>query len=165
MRDRFDSEREREGVGSETASPNIKARKESNAEVEIVNSLNQATSPLEVVEFTYEEFADALSKYDFSFEIGDTISTPDMLSYMSFCQRTMFDSGVEFLPHSSLEWAYKSQEERSLCAYVCFCLLLSGQGARMLSSRLRTVLFVGQFVVFTKASVYGCLIVPMILRK
>jgi hypothetical protein len=53
-----------------------------------------------------------------------------------------------------------------LIAYiVCFCLLLSGQGVRMLSSRLRTVLFVGQFVVFTKASVYGCLIVPMILRK
>ncbi len=44
------------GVGSETASPNIKARKE-----EIVNSLNQAASPLEGVEFTYEEFADALS--------------------------------------------------------------------------------------------------------
>jgi hypothetical protein len=53
-----------------------------------------------------------------------------------------------------------------LIAYiVCFCLLLSAQGARMLSSRLRTILFVGQFVVFTKASVYGCLIVPMILRK
>ncbi len=67
------------GVGSETASPNIKARKESDAEVEIVNSLNQAASPLEGVEFTYEEFADALSKYDFSFEIGDTVSTPDML--------------------------------------------------------------------------------------
>ncbi len=48
------------------------------------------------VEFTYEEFADALSKYDFSFEIGDMVSTPDMLSYMSFCQSTMFDSGVEF---------------------------------------------------------------------
>ncbi len=31
-----------------------------------------------------------------------------------------------------------------LIAYiVCFCLLLSAQGARMLSSRLRTVLFVG----------------------
>jgi hypothetical protein len=52
---------------------------------------------LEGVEFTYEEFADALSKYDFSFEIGDTVSTPDILSYMSFCQSTMLDSGVEFL--------------------------------------------------------------------
>jgi hypothetical protein len=48
---------------------------------------------------------------------------------------------------------------------VCFCLLLYGQGARMLSSRLRTILFVGQFVVFTKTSVYGCLIMPMILKK
>jgi hypothetical protein len=65
-------------VGSETTSPNIKAKKESDAEVEIVNNLNQA-SPLEGVEFTYEEFADALSKYDFSFEIGDMVSTPDML--------------------------------------------------------------------------------------
>jgi small subunit ribosomal protein S1 len=52
---------------------------------------------LEGVEFTYEEFADALSKYDFSFEIGDVVSTPDMLSYMSFYQSTMLDSGVEFL--------------------------------------------------------------------
>ncbi len=53
-----------------------------------------------------------------------------------------------------------------LIAYiVCFCLLLSGQGARMVSSRLRTVLFVGQFVVFTEASIYGCLLVPMILWK
>ncbi len=76
-------------MGSETASPNIKARKESDAEVEIVNSLNQAASPLEGVEFTYEEFADALSKYDFSFEIGDTVSTPDMLSYIC---RISFDS-------------------------------------------------------------------------
>ncbi|OAE32616.1 hypothetical protein AXG93_3515s1000 [Marchantia polymorpha subsp. ruderalis] len=30
-------------------------------------------SPLEGVPFTYEEFADALSKYDFSFEIGDLV--------------------------------------------------------------------------------------------
>jgi small subunit ribosomal protein S1 len=30
-------------------------------------------TPLEGVQFTYEEFADALSKYDFSFEIGDTV--------------------------------------------------------------------------------------------
>ncbi len=52
---------------------------------------------MEGVEFTYEEFADALSKYDFSFEIGDAVSTPDMLSYMSFYQSTMLDSGVEFL--------------------------------------------------------------------
>jgi len=53
-----------------------------------------------------------------------------------------------------------------LIAYiVCFCLLLSGQGARMVSSRLRTVLFVRQFVVFTEASIYGCLVVPMIRRK
>jgi len=57
---------------------------------------NALESPLQGVEFTYEEFADALSKYDFSFEIGDMVSTPDMLSYMSFCQSTMFDSGVEF---------------------------------------------------------------------
>jgi hypothetical protein len=93
-------ERERLGVGSETASPNIKARKESDAEVEIVNSLNQAASSLEGVEFTYEKFADALSKYDFSFEIGDMVSTPDMLC-----------TYVEFL----------------LIAYiVCFCLLLFG---------------------------------------
>ncbi|KAH9544139.1 hypothetical protein CY35_13G102200 [Sphagnum magellanicum] len=33
---------------------------------------NALESPLEGAEFTYEEFADALSKYDFSFEIGDT---------------------------------------------------------------------------------------------
>jgi hypothetical protein len=73
-------ERERLGVGLETASPNIKARKESD-----VNSLNQAASPLAGVEFTYEEFADALSKYDFSFEIGDTVSTPDMLcTYVAY---------------------------------------------------------------------------------
>ncbi len=58
---------------------------------------NALESPLEGAEFTYEEFADALSKYDFNFEIGDTVSTPDMLSYMSFCQSTMLDSGVEFL--------------------------------------------------------------------
>jgi small subunit ribosomal protein S1 len=58
---------------------------------------NALESPLEGVEFTYEEFADALSKYDFSFEIGDAVSTPDMLSYMSFYQSTMLDSGVEFL--------------------------------------------------------------------
>ncbi len=58
---------------------------------------NALESPLEGAEFTYEEFADALSKYDFSFEIGDTVSTPDMLSYMSFWQSTMLDSGVEFL--------------------------------------------------------------------
>ncbi len=58
---------------------------------------NALESPLEGVEFTYEEFADALSKYDFSFEIGDTVSIHDMLSYMSFCQSTMLDSGVEFL--------------------------------------------------------------------
>lgn len=30
-------------------------------------------SPLEGVPFTYDEFADALSKYDFSFEVGDTV--------------------------------------------------------------------------------------------
>ncbi|KAG6549222.1 hypothetical protein Mapa_009208 [Marchantia paleacea] len=30
-------------------------------------------SPLEGVPFTYEEFADALSNYDFSFEIGDLV--------------------------------------------------------------------------------------------
>lgn len=30
-------------------------------------------SPLAGVQFTYEEFADALSKYDFSFEVGDTV--------------------------------------------------------------------------------------------
>lgn len=29
--------------------------------------------PLEGVQFTYEEFADALSKYDFSFEVGDLV--------------------------------------------------------------------------------------------
>jgi hypothetical protein len=58
---------------------------------------NALESPLEGVEFTYEEFADGLSKYDFGFEVGDTVSTPDMLSYMSFCQSTMLDSGVEFL--------------------------------------------------------------------
>ncbi len=53
-----------------------------------------------------------------------------------------------------------------LIAYiVCFCLLLSGQGARMVSSRLRTILLVGQFVVFNEASIYGCSVVPMILRK
>jgi hypothetical protein len=31
------------------------------------------TNPLDGVSFTYEEFSDALSKYDFSFEVGDLV--------------------------------------------------------------------------------------------
>jgi hypothetical protein len=76
------------------ATPRVKDDLMAEAEERWYNALE---SPLEGVEFTYEEFADALSKYDFSFEIGDTVSTHDMLSYMSFCQSTMLDSGVEFL--------------------------------------------------------------------
>ena len=34
-------------------------------------------SPLAGVSFTHDEFADALSKYDFSFEVGDMVCSPN----------------------------------------------------------------------------------------
>jgi len=74
--------------------------------------------------------------------------------------------GIQFPRREKLMYVCRIEIIFLLIVYiVCFCLLLSGQGARMVSSRLRTVLFVGQFVVFTEASIYGCLVVPMILRK
>jgi hypothetical protein len=57
-------------------------------------------TPLEGVQFTYEEFADALSKYDFSFEIGDTVissstGSPYFVDHLSFCNNMMLH--VHFL--------------------------------------------------------------------
>lgn len=41
-------------------------------------------SPLAGVQFTHDEFADALSKYDFSFEVGDMVRYPGL-----WCSREM----------------------------------------------------------------------------
>lgn len=38
-------------------------------------------SPLAGVQFSHEEFADALSKYDFSFEVGDMVCAPSSLLF------------------------------------------------------------------------------------
>jgi small subunit ribosomal protein S1 len=50
-------------------------------------------SPLAGVQFTHEEFADALSKYDFSFEVGDVVCLslpprriPCWISSQSLCR-------------------------------------------------------------------------------
>jgi small subunit ribosomal protein S1 len=42
-------------------------------------------SPLAGVQFTHDEFADALSKYDFSFEVGDVVCVHRRLSCFSAC--------------------------------------------------------------------------------
>lgn len=41
-------------------------------------------SPLSGVQFTHDEFAEALSKYDFSFEVGDMVRAPRVLDTCSF---------------------------------------------------------------------------------
>ncbi|CAM6050010.1 unnamed protein product [Sphagnum compactum] len=76
-------------------------------------------TPLEGVQFTYEEFADALSKYDFSFEIGDTVKG---IVFKTDYNGALIDIGAKapaYLPLSeACIFKLKSVEEMGLVAGV-----------------------------------------------
>ncbi|CAK9221717.1 unnamed protein product [Sphagnum jensenii] len=76
-------------------------------------------TPLEGVQFTYEEFADALSKYDFSFEIGDTVKG---IVFKTDYNGALIDIGAKapaYLPLSeACIYKLKNVEEMGLVAGV-----------------------------------------------
>ncbi|CAM6050861.1 unnamed protein product [Sphagnum compactum] len=98
------------------ATPRVKDDLMAEAEERWYNALE---SPLEGVEFTYEEFADALSKYDFSFEIGDTVKG---IVFKADYNGALIDIGAKAPAYLPLEEAciykLKSVEEVGLVAGV-----------------------------------------------